>query len=410
MLTRIGRQQAAGVVEERRSSLGTATLDVRLRPGGTTSGTLERTGAAMRRSAGNGMVTIEAGSATPLARFLAGAEADVVVGVRGEDFAAVSGYAERLRASLAREEALTDVRLGVELGQPEVRVRIDRDAVARYGLDVQRVATVVEAWMQGSHATSFVDFDRRIPVWVRLPEAERRSLASLQQLRVDGIPLRELVTTETLTGPGELRRTQQASVLPVLADIADGGIARAVGAAERAVAREAPPRGVRVEIGGESEEMRRSFISVAVGVRDRAAAGLHDHRGAVRIVRASAHHHGDGAARGDRRDRRALADRRRAERDVSDRHRDPGRHRGGQRHRRDRLHQPRARARECPCASAILGAGRARLRPILMTSATTILGSLPLALGFGSRARRCRPRWRSRWSAGWRRPPHSRWW
>ena len=385
VFTRIGPQEAAGVVEERRTSPGSATLDVRLRAGGSTDATLERNGAAIRRAAGNGTVTIESGSATPLAQFLGGGEADVVVGVRGESYAQVEAYAERLRAALTDEGALTDVRLGVETGQPEVRVEIDRDAVVRYGLDVQRVAAAIEAWMQGSLATDFVDFDRRVPVWVRLPESERRSLASLELLRVDGVPLRELVTTETLTGAAELRRTDQASVLPVLADIAEGGIARAVEAVERALEREAPPRGVRVEIGGASEEVRRSFLSVtaafviALLLVYMIIAAQFESFAHPLVIMATVPLAAIGAIAALWLTRAGLnamsligvvilvgivVDNSIVEIDFIN----------------------QSRAQGTPLRQAILDAGRARLRPIVMSSATTILGTLPLALGFGSGA------------------------
>jgi multidrug efflux pump subunit AcrB len=72
-------------------------------------------------------------------------------------------------------------------------------------------------------ATEFVEFDRKIPVVVRLPMADRRSLATLDELRIDGVPLRELVRTREALGPSEVQRREQSRVVPVLADVASGG-------------------------------------------------------------------------------------------------------------------------------------------------------------------------------------------
>ena len=93
--------------------------------------------------------------------------------------------------------------------------------------------------------------------------ADRRSLATLDELRVQGVPLRELVRTREALGPSEIQRREQSRVVPVLADVASGGLAGAVADVGVALRDVPAPRGLRVEIGGENEEMRRSFRDLA---------------------------------------------------------------------------------------------------------------------------------------------------
>jgi HAE1 family hydrophobic/amphiphilic exporter-1 len=112
-------------------------------------------------------------------------------------------------------------------------------------------------------ATEYVDFDEKVPVLVRLPEAERRSLETLRTLQVSGVPLRELVTTHEEVGPAEIRRLDQGRLVEVLADVADVGLDEALAQVRRAVAEVPPPRGVRTEIGGANEERSRSFQGLA---------------------------------------------------------------------------------------------------------------------------------------------------
>jgi hydrophobic/amphiphilic exporter-1 (mainly G- bacteria), HAE1 family len=263
VFTRVGRQMAVAGMDDRESGLNTATLEVRLKDG-------EHTAAALRRlrpklsSFPAGAVTLEAGQATALGRLLGAGESDLSVRIRGQDLEAALAYAAKVQQRLASVRSVANVRVGSELGQPEVRVEIDRERAAAYGVDPQRIAESVEGFMKGKEATQLVDFDRKVPVVVRLPEEARRSTETLELLSVDGVPLRELVHVRTASGPAEIRRIDQGRVVTVMADVAGGGLERAVGDVRSAVAGLAVPRGLRVEIGGENEEMRQGFRDLAL--------------------------------------------------------------------------------------------------------------------------------------------------
>jgi HAE1 family hydrophobic/amphiphilic exporter-1 len=262
VFARVGRQEAIAGVDDEGSGLNTAALDVRLREGAHTSAVLER---IRPRLAGfpPGAIAIETGGATALGKLLGGSEADVAVRVRGDDIASTFAHAGAIADRLQHVPSLTNVRRGTEEGQPEIRVEIDRERAATYGVEPRRIAMTVEQYMRGEVATEFVDFNEKVPVLVRLPESERRSIETLRQLRVDGVPLRELVNTHDQVGPEEIRRLEQGRAVTVYADVASGGLDRAVADARAALRDEPPPRGVRVEIGGANEERDRSFRDLA---------------------------------------------------------------------------------------------------------------------------------------------------
>lgn len=263
VFTRVGRQTAIAGMDEADSGPHTATLEVRLRAGSSTAETLRRLRPALG-SVPSGTVAIESGQATALGKLLGGGDSDLAVRIRGEDLDGALAYAQEAQQRLATAGGVTNVRLGTEMGQPEARVEIDRERAARYGIDPRRVAETVEAYMKGKKATDFVDFDRKVPVVVRLPDAERRSLETLEALRVDGVPLRELVTVHTASGPSEIRRIDQSRVVVVHADVAAGGVDEAVGTVRAALSSLSVPHGLRVEIGGENEEMQKGFRALSL--------------------------------------------------------------------------------------------------------------------------------------------------
>jgi HAE1 family hydrophobic/amphiphilic exporter-1 len=262
VFTRVGKQVAVSGMDDRRSGLNTALLDVRLRDGHATAGVLARLRAALGEFPA-GAVSLETGQATALGRLLGGNEADLAVRIHGDDLDAALAHAAAVRERLSSVDRVANLRVGTERGQPEVRVQIDRERAAAFGIEPRRIAETVERYMKGATATELVDFDRKVPVVVRLPEAERRDLRTLEALHVDGVPLRELVRVRTATGPSEIHRVDQARVVTVQADVASGGTDEAVAAAAAALHGTPAPHGLRVEIGGENEEMRRGFRALA---------------------------------------------------------------------------------------------------------------------------------------------------
>jgi hydrophobic/amphiphilic exporter-1 (mainly G- bacteria), HAE1 family len=261
VFSRIGRQAAVAGMDLEQTGLNAATLDVRLGSGSTDAAV----GRLRPRLAEfpPGALTIETGHATALGKLLGGGDADLAVRIRGEDLDGALAYAATAQGRLAGLASVNNLRVGTELGQPEMRLEIDRERAAAFGVEPRRVAETVEEYMQGTVATDLVDFDRRVPIVVRLPEAARRSAATLDLLRVDGVPLRELVRVRDAVGPSEIHRSDQGRVVTVHADVAGGGVDRAVEDVRLALADAPLPAGLRLEIGGENEEMRDGFRALA---------------------------------------------------------------------------------------------------------------------------------------------------
>jgi hydrophobic/amphiphilic exporter-1 (mainly G- bacteria), HAE1 family len=262
VFSRVGRDvQASGAADEA-SGAHTALLQARVVEGERTEGVLERLRPLAARYPG-GAVAFATGGATALGRILGGGESDVAVRVRGEDLELAFAHAEALRERLGSVRGIGNLRLAVERGQPELQVEIDREAAAGYGIAPRLIAESVEKAMRGGVATEFVDFDRRIAIVVRYPEELRTRRETLEGLIVQGVPLRELARIREAMGPSEIRREDQGRVVTVQADVVSGGLDRAIEGIGRALGELPTPGALRVEVGGENEEMRRSFRDLA---------------------------------------------------------------------------------------------------------------------------------------------------
>ena len=262
VFTRIGRDVSSYATSDEISGLNTAEFQVRLRPEVSTPVAVERLRTMIGDVAG-GVLTFAVGEANALGQVLGGSEADVAVRIRSEVLDEAFARAEVVRGRLGGMPELANVRVGVERGQPEVQINIDREAAARYGVEPRLIAEEVNRAMRGDPATQFVDFDRRIDIVVRYPDDLRYSLETLDRIRIQGTPLRELIEVREVMAASEIQREDQGRVVPVYADVTSGGLDGAIRAIGT-VLRDLPPtRQLRMDVGGENEEMRRSFRDLA---------------------------------------------------------------------------------------------------------------------------------------------------
>ncbi|MBI4569589.1 MAG: efflux RND transporter permease subunit, partial [Planctomycetes bacterium] len=320
----------------------------------------------------------------------------IEVEIAGHDLARLRDYSARLTEAMAAIPGLTDIRSSAEGGSPELHVVIDREKLAAKGLAYPLVAAALRDKVAGSVATQFNRGDRKIDVRVRLREDDRREPAQLGGLIVGAggdapIPLAAVATITEEIGPAEIRRAGGERVAVVSTNVVGRDLAAAAADLEALVADMAPPRELAVAVGGQNREMRESFDSLIFALSLAAffvylvMASQFESLLQPLIIMFSIPFSVVGVAAG-----LAIA---------------------GQSVSvvvligciilagivvnnaivlLDAVNRLRAE-NGLPVDEALIEAGRIRLRPILMTTSTTVLGLLPLAFGSGEGAEVRRP-------------------
>ncbi|MFV1985752.1 MAG: efflux RND transporter permease subunit, partial [Gemmatimonadota bacterium] len=265
VFARVGRARGTELVARELTGLNSAALDVQLDESGRSTDAVV---ADFRdRLATSGVdpayVAVETGRATSLGRALALGDADLAVKVQGGEIEDLVPVAEAVAERLRQIPTLADVRLDFQRTQPELLIEIDREVAARHELTVTEVARAIESYLRGAETdNAFADFADKVDIRVTIPEDQRQALADVLALRLKGVPIGELVKTTTGFGPVEIRREDQNRTIQVLADVTSGGLAATVELVEPLVAAVPRPALTTLRVGGENEEMRESFRSL----------------------------------------------------------------------------------------------------------------------------------------------------
>jgi hydrophobic/amphiphilic exporter-1 (mainly G- bacteria), HAE1 family len=184
-----------------------------------------------------------------------------------DDLEALSAWAPVLADELAAIPGLVDVRSSLEEGNPELRIIFNRDRLASLGLDMRVVAETLRDRVLGAVPTRFREADRQIDIRVRNLEQYRRTANDVRNLVIpgpDGRQLRLLTVAEVHEdrGPAEIHRVQQQRAAVLSANLEGRGLGAAVTDIEALLAANPPPRGVIAELGGQVNEMQTSFDSL----------------------------------------------------------------------------------------------------------------------------------------------------
>lgn len=174
-----------------------------------------------------------------------------------------NGIAEKMR----NIPGLADVKSSMEGGNPEIQIVFNREKVASMGASVNSIATLVRNKVLGDIASKFSRQDRRIDIRVRALEADRKNITDLERLIVNPagavpVTLASVADLKIEQGPSEIRRIDQQRVALVSANLKGRDLGSVAGDIQQVIANTAVPNDFSITIGGQNEEMATSFNSL----------------------------------------------------------------------------------------------------------------------------------------------------
>jgi len=206
-----------------------------------------------------------------VAELISGVRSDVGIKIFGVDASMeeLRGVAEQVADVVAAVPGMSEVKVEQVSGLPNLRIRPNRAAMARLGINAEDVLEVVET-IGGRQAGVVLEGQKRFPLQVRFRDDVRASLEALQELRVAApggsmVPLSQVADVVVDEGPAQISRERLNRRITVECNVRGRDLASAVAEARREVQRRVPlPPGWTVEWGGQFENLAEASRRLAV--------------------------------------------------------------------------------------------------------------------------------------------------
>jgi len=205
-----------------------------------------------------------------LERILRTAEG-ITVEVRGYDLETLEALSTEVASALAEVEGITDVQQSQDPGQPQRYIRVDRQKAADVGLSVRDVTEAIETAIAGQRAGEYRPAGDSYRILVQLKDASRLNIDQVLDLTLrtpvgEDVALRNLVSTQTGRGPTVIERKDQRRQYEVRANVSGRDLGSVAGDVEAALSRIPRPSGYELTVAGAYEEQRESTRELLISL------------------------------------------------------------------------------------------------------------------------------------------------
>ncbi len=201
---------------------------------------------------------------------ISGVRATLALKLYGPELGELDRLSDLLKAVLGTVPGVSDLSLEANVGKPQIRIEVDRDELARHGMNAEEVLTVVRNGLGGEPVSVLLDGVRRFDIAVRLQEDYRDTVEALRRIPLKSetgalIPLSEVATVGVDEGYSFVRREQLQRYAVIQMDVrgrdVDGFVAEATAAIDSRVRL---PAGYWFEWGGAFENQQRALTRLAI--------------------------------------------------------------------------------------------------------------------------------------------------
>ena len=201
---------------------------------------------------------------------LTGVRSDVAVKVFGDDMGMLKAKADEIARIAGKVQGAVDIRVEKVSGQQYLNIKIDRQAIARQGINVADIHDVIETAVGGKVATEIFEGERRFSAAVRFPENFRDDIDAIGNILITSpngarVALRDLALIEVRDGPAQISRELGKRRVVVAINVKDRDLGGFVTELQQVLDRDLKlSNGYYLEYGGQFENMQRAMSHLMV--------------------------------------------------------------------------------------------------------------------------------------------------
>ncbi len=201
---------------------------------------------------------------------ISGVRATLAAKLYGEDLGELDRLSSEIKNAIARVPGVADLSLEANLGKPQIRIKVDREALARFGLNADDVLTVVRTGIGNQPVSTLIDGVKRFAITARLNDASKASVEAIRNIplrtaRGAIVPLARVAEVTTAEGYSFIRREQLQRYAVVQMDVRGRDVDGFVNDANAAIAQQVKlPPGYWIEWGGAFENQQRALQRLSI--------------------------------------------------------------------------------------------------------------------------------------------------
>lgn len=171
---------------------------------------------------------------------VSGVKGEMAIKIFGDDFSKLESLADSVKNIMETVKGVQDLVIFKSLGQPELRIELDRYKMARYGANVLEANNIIEMAVGGKKASTYYEGERRFDIRLRYSPEFRQSKKEIGKLLVpctngSKIPMREIADIKLQTGPAFVYREGNLRFIPIKFSVRDRDLGSTIAEAQRKV-------------------------------------------------------------------------------------------------------------------------------------------------------------------------------
>ncbi|HKR64274.1 MAG TPA: CusA/CzcA family heavy metal efflux RND transporter [Thermoanaerobaculia bacterium] len=207
-----------------------------------------------------------------VAELIAGVRSDVAIKIFGDDLDVLKRTADQIGVVVGKVNGAADVKVEATSGLPQLQIKPDRAAIARYGINVEDVNDLIEALIAGKTGGLVYEGEQRFDLVVRLTDPSSRDIDTIRNLRVPApngamVPLSSVASINLVEGPAQISREDTRRRIAVESNVRGRDIGSFVAEAQKAIDAEVKmPPGYYTTWGGQFENLQRASARLLIVV------------------------------------------------------------------------------------------------------------------------------------------------
>jgi CzcA family heavy metal efflux pump len=202
---------------------------------------------------------------------LTGVKSQVAIKLYGDDFSVLEENGKRIVSILSKTKGVVDIKMPTLSGFNQLEIRLNRQAIAKHGINIADAQAIIETSISGKEATVVLDGQKRYSLIVKLPNEYRNSVEAFKHILVpdamgNGIPLGQIADFVMVDTVPVISRENGQRFIAIQFNVRGSDVTSAVNAAMKDIDKIKLPLGYHIDVGGQFENQKRATATLLVAI------------------------------------------------------------------------------------------------------------------------------------------------